>query len=123
MIDTTAHHGDEHHGEHGHVSSVGQLVGIFAVLMALTFLTVAATWIDLGPANVWIALFVAAVKAGVVAMWYMHLKYDNPFFGQILIASMFFLALFIGISLMDTFEYRPKIQAQDTADVQRLTVP
>jgi len=107
---------DHHEAEHAHVTSISTLLGVFAMLMALTLVTVAATWIDLGPFNVWVAVLIAAVKGAVVALWYMHVKYDNPFFGQVLIASIFFVALFIGIALLDTYEYRPTIEAEDAAN-------
>ena len=105
-----------HESHDSHVMPIRVLVGVYLALMALTFLTVAATWIDLGPFNVWVAILIAAAKAGAVALWYMHLKYDNPFFGQVLIASIFFVALFIGIAMMDSYEYRPNIEAEDAAD-------
>lgn len=106
-------HGVDDH--HPHVSPISILLGVYAVLIFLTALTVAVTWVDLGPANIWIALGVAVVKAGVVAMFYMHLKYENPFFGQVLIASIFFVALFIGVAMLDSREYKPTINAADEA--------
>ncbi|MBL4702431.1 MAG: cytochrome C oxidase subunit IV family protein [Phycisphaeraceae bacterium] len=100
------HHEEEHHE---HVSSIAQLLGIFALLIFFTFLTVAVTWVDLGPFNVWIAILIAAIKVTIVAMFYMHLKYENQFFGQILITSIFFATVMIGIILMDTRAYLPDV--------------
>jgi len=106
-------HGVDDH--HPHVSSIPILVGVYALLIFLTALTVAVTWVDLGPLNIWVALGVAVVKAGFVAMYYMHLKYENPFFGQVLIASIFFVALFIGVALLDSREYKDAVSAADEA--------
>lgn len=90
---------------HAHVVPPRILIGVFVALMVLTFLTVAATWVELGPANIWLALGIAVIKAGLVAMYFMHLRWDSPFNGVILISAMFFVALFIGIALLDSREY------------------
>jgi len=103
-----ATHEDHDHGI-GHITPVSLLISIFTLLIVLTVLTVAVTYVDLGPANIWIALGVAVVKAGLVAMYFMHLRYDSPFNGLILISAFLFLAVFIGISLMDTGEYQPDL--------------
>lgn len=102
------HHDDEHHE---HVSSIPLLLGIYVILLFFTFLTIAVTWVDLGSFNVWVALIVAAIKVSLVAAYYMHLKYENQFFGQILIASIFFVSVMIGIILMDTRAYHEDVQA------------
>jgi cytochrome c oxidase subunit 4 len=100
-------HEDHGHGI-GHITPVSLLLGVFAALIALTVLTVAVTYVDLGDANIWIALGVAVVKGGLVALYFMHLRYDSPFHGLILVSAFLFLAVFIGISLMDTGEYMPE---------------
>ncbi len=98
-------HGDQAHAIHAVPMSI--LVGTLVVLLVLTFLTVAATWIDLGPLNVWLALGIAVLKAGVVALFFMHLYWDKLFNGIVLIASLFFVALFMGIAILDSREYQP----------------
>jgi cytochrome c oxidase subunit 4 len=109
---------EEHDQEHEHVSSIPLLLGIYVLLLFFTFLTVAVTWVDLGPMNVWIAMIVAAVKVSLVAAFYMHLKYENQFFGQILIGSIFFASVMIGIILMDTRQYHVDIEAAAPAATQ-----
>ena len=113
---TAQHHDDDHHE---HVSSIPLLIGIYVILLFFTFLTIAVTWVDLGPFNVWIALFVAAIKVSLVAAFYMHLKYENQFFGQILIASIFFVSVMIGIILMDSRAYH--VDVEDAAPVSTQT--
>ena len=102
-----AHTHDDHDHGLGHISPVWMLLLIFALLIFLTFVTVAVTYIDLGDANIWIALAVAVVKGALVALYFMHLRYDSPFNGLVLVGAFLFLAIFIGISLMDTAEYKP----------------
>jgi cytochrome c oxidase subunit 4 len=90
-----------------HPVPLGILVTTFGALLVLTLITVAATWVDLGAFNIWLALFIAVVKVSLVALYFMHLRWDSPFNAIILIASLFFVAVFIGITVLDTKEYKP----------------
>lgn len=83
------------------------LVAVFLALIGLTFLTVAATWIDLGALNLWIAMAIATAKASLVALFFMHLIYDRPFNSIVLIGALFFVMLFVSLALMDTIAYSP----------------
>jgi cytochrome c oxidase subunit 4 len=82
------------------------LLSVFGALMVLTGLTVAATWIDIGSWNIWLALAIAVIKGSLVAMYFMHLRWDSPFNGIVLIASLFFVALFVGTVVLDSREYK-----------------
>ena len=101
---------DPHAASHVHVVSPLILLGVFGALLVLTVLTVLAIKVDLGQANIWIALGIAVVKAALVAMYFMHLRWDSPFNGIILIASLVFVAIFIGIAILDSKEYQPNLQ-------------
>lgn len=110
MDTTTTQH--DHDGSHGHSGlahpvPMGILLATFGGLMVLTFITVAATWVDLGSFNIWLALFIAVIKASLVGLYFMHLRWDSPFNSIVLIASLFFVAIFIGIAVLDSKEYRP----------------
>ena len=61
---------------------------------------------ELGNFNVWLALAIALVKAGVVALYFMHLRWDSPFNALTLIAALFFVMIFIGITVLDSKEYK-----------------
>ena len=99
------------HSEHGlaHVVPLPVLAAVFAALAVLTFADVAATWFDWGEFNLWIALGIATVKAALVALYFMHLRYDHPFNGLIFVAGLLFLALFLAMTLLDTAQYQPDI--------------
>jgi len=92
-----------------HVVDAKVLVGVWLALMFLTFVTVAATWVDLGGLNVWLALGIATVKATLVALYFMHLRYDKPFNGLILVTALVFLMLFIGMVTLDSGQYQRDI--------------
>ena len=101
------------HGEFEHLAhpvSVKFMVGILMALFFLTFITVAVSHIDVGRAgNLFIALFIASIKAVLVALFFMHLRWDKPFNGVILVGSFAFLILFIALALLDTGEYQHEI--------------
>ncbi len=92
-----------------HVMPVKALVAVWAALVVLTVVTVGATWFDLGSGNLWLAMAIATVKASLVALYFMHLRYDRPINGIVLITALLFVALFVGIALTDTEAYNPEI--------------
>jgi cytochrome c oxidase subunit 4 len=74
---------------------------VFAALMVLTATTTAISFLDLGPWNTVVALGIAFVKATLVVLFFMHVKY-SPRLTQVTIAGgLFWLAILIGITLSD----------------------
>ncbi len=94
-----------------HVMPVPTLLAVFLVLMVLTVLTVMATWVDLGGWNLAIAMGIATIKASLVALYFMHLRYDHPFNALLFVVALAFLATFIALTLIDTLEYQPDVNA------------
>ena len=103
----------------GHIVPIRVLLTVCIALLVLTFVTVAATRVDLGGLNIWLALAIATVKASLVALYFMHLRYDHPFHGLILIAALVFVMLFVSLALLDTFHYQADINWQDAPALQR----
>jgi cytochrome c oxidase subunit IV len=101
-----AHGGHGHgHGGKDHVPHVLPLwiyIATWVTLMVLTVVTVLASYVDLGAANLAIALLIATAKATVVAMMFMHLRYDHKFHAIIFSFSIIFLAIFISFTMFDT---------------------
>lgn len=92
-----------------HVVPLRTLLAVWAALVVLTVVTVAVTYVDLGPLNLAVALLIATVKASLVALYFMHLRWDRPFNALVLIGALAFVALFIGIALIDTTAYHPNL--------------
>lgn len=95
---TTGYHGDHH----PHVLPLSVYFGIFFTLLVLTGITVGVSRIDLGSANLLIAMAVATVKALCVALVFMHLLFDKKFNAIVFSSSVIFLAIFIGFTMADT---------------------
>ena len=86
------------------------LVAVLLGLLILTWLTVAASGReDLRQVAVWVALIIATIKASLVGLYFMHLRYESPFYATILVCALLFVAIFIGLALMDTGEYQPSV--------------
>ncbi|MBL8879422.1 MAG: cytochrome C oxidase subunit IV family protein, partial [Phycisphaerales bacterium] len=103
---THAKAGNGHGHGVGHIVPTSLLAGVLVVLLFLTWITYAATLINFGPLNIWIALLIATVKASLVGLYFMHLRWDKPFNGVILIGSLVFVMLFVSLSLTDTAAYK-----------------
>ena len=108
MANTAAHH-DEHDEHHGisHVASTKVLLGTGGSLLFLTIITVAATKVDFGASlNLAIAMFIAVIKATLVVLFFMHLKYDKVFHSVVFVSAILAAALFVGFTLMDSGQYQ-----------------
>ncbi|MEY4065481.1 MAG: hypothetical protein RIR26_1689 [Pseudomonadota bacterium] len=92
------------HGNEPHVLPLKTYFGVFGALLVLTILTVVVSVIGLPqPAAIIVAMVVAVIKASLVVLWFMHLKYDDRFYSLIFIISLFFLVLFFVFTSMDVF--------------------
>lgn len=82
----------------------------WGTLLVLTVVTVGASYVNLGhTGNLIVALFIATIKASVVALIFMHLKWDHKFHSIIFFSSLLFLAVFIGITMSDT-QFRGELE-------------
>lgn len=106
---------------HVHAVPVSLLLTIFGALLVLTIITVAVTYVDLGKMNIVVALAVAVVKAALVALYFMHLRWDSPFNAICLIAALFFVSLFIGIAILDSKEYKSNYYRPSSGQVMIVT--
>ena len=72
-----------------------------AALLVLLGLTVVAGCLPLGSAKPFVTLLIAAVKAGLVATIFMHLRVDRPVTRLFAVAGLAWLAILIGLTLID----------------------
>src|SRR5277367_4998443 len=94
-------HGADDGAVHVHIASNRFYIGIFAALIFLTFMTVKVSYYDFGAANIVIAMLIATMKASLVAMFFMHLRYDKLFNTLAFLAAFLFLAIFILLTYDD----------------------
>ena len=97
-MDAHAHHADL---GHEHVTPLSVYLGIFGALMVLTIITVAVAWIDLGSLNIMVALGVAVVKATLVVLYFMHVKYSSKLTWIVIGSGIFWLAILLSLTMAD----------------------
>lgn len=88
--------------EKAHGTGYGIYVAVWAGLLVLTGATVAVSYFDLGLLNVVVALLIASAKASLVALFFMHLKFESRMVWTFALVPIFFLALIVGGTLSDT---------------------
>ena len=83
---------------------------VLSCLLVLTALTVYSASVDLSyvfkSMNIVVAMVIASIKATLVGLYFMHLKYDRRLNKLVYASSFLFLAIFILITASDVF-FRP----------------
>jgi cytochrome c oxidase subunit IV len=128
MTTETATHSADSHADNSpaHVVSPLLLIAVFGGLILLTILTVTVSYaessmrIHLGWLSIWVALGIAVVKASLVALYFMHLRWDSPFNGAILIIALIFVVTFIGFAVLDTGQYHNQLTPPSSGKVMDL---
>lgn len=95
------------HNRLAHVMPLPMLVGVFGALVGLTFLTTYLADAGLGKWDLFVGMIIASTKSILVGLFFMHLKYDRIFNAVVFILGLLFVALFIGIVMLDVDAYQP----------------
>ena len=85
----------------GHVVPLRIYFLVFAALMVGTALTVMAARVDLGPLNIAVALAIASVKAALVVLYFMHMRYSHRLNWIFAGAAVLWLFLLVGVTMAD----------------------
>lgn len=84
-----------------HVVSPKIYVSVFLALMFFTVLTVVVAYYDLGRANVFIALTIAVIKATLVVLFFMHVRWSSRLTMVFVLAGLFWLVIMVTLTLSD----------------------
>ncbi len=74
---------------------------VFATLMVLTAVTVAVAYIDLGPINAVAAIVIACIKATIVVLYFMHVKFGTRLVRLTVIAGLYWMGILLTLTLSD----------------------
>jgi len=74
---------------------------VLAALLLLTAATCAISFIDMGKLNAVVALVIAFVKASLVALIFMHLRYSRRLMRIVALAGLFWLGILISLTMGD----------------------
>ena len=84
-----------------HIVSPKIYFAIFAALMIGTALTVWAAFQNFHQFNIVIALGIATIKATLVILYFMHARYSPKRTQLVIVCSVFWLAIMLGLTLSD----------------------
>ncbi len=111
------------HADHGHhITPQSLLIKVFVALIVLTVVTVITSRLDLGGLNVPLAMLIASVKAMLVVVVFMALKWDNRVNALVIGMSVVFVAIFLVFTLFDT-AFRgdlSNVDSQTIMDAERM---
>lgn len=74
---------------------------IFGALMVLTVLTVGIAFVDLGFLNTFVAVTIAVVKALLVLLYFMHVKYSSKLTMVFAGAGFIWLLILVAFTMSD----------------------
>jgi cytochrome c oxidase subunit IV len=90
------------HGEHEHhVTPPIVYIVIFATLLVLTALTVGASYVEMGVFNPIIAIAIGVIKATLVVLFFMGVKYSTRLTKLTVGAGLFTFLALISMTLAD----------------------
>lgn len=88
------------HNEH-HIVGPSTYLTIYVTLLILTAVTVGAAFVEMGFLNPIIAVAIAVVKATIVILWFMHMKYQTKLLKLTISAGVFTFLILIAMTLSD----------------------
>ena len=90
---------------------------VFAGLIILTVVTAIVATVDLGPLNIVVALVIAMLKATMVMLFFMHLRWSTRLVHIVAVASLLWLAILISLTLSDyrTRHWTPSPQTWESS--------
>jgi cytochrome c oxidase subunit IV len=74
---------------------------VFAALMVFTAITVGVAFLDLGPLNTLVALAIAIIKATLVVLFFMHVKYSTRLTWAVVAGGVFWLGILMALTVTD----------------------
>jgi cytochrome c oxidase subunit 4 len=84
-----------------HVVPVRVYLAVFTALLVLTGVTTAIAFVDLGPMNVVLMLAIAVIKATLVVLYFMHVRYSSRLTWVVVSGGFVWLAVIILFTMSD----------------------
>jgi cytochrome c oxidase subunit IV len=74
---------------------------VFATLLCLTLITVDVAFYNFGWLNMYIALAIATIKATVIVLYFMHVKFSSRLIWIFAVAGLFWLVILFTLTFGD----------------------
>jgi cytochrome c oxidase subunit 4 len=85
----------QNHSYHPHVMSVQTNIVIFVALLVLLILTVGAAYLDLGMLAVPVAVAIATVKAILILLYFMHVKFGKKLIALFAVGAAYWIVILL----------------------------
>lgn len=82
---------------------------IGGALLCLTLLTYVAALFDLGIGNLIVALLIAAVKASLIILYFMHARYSNKLVLIVILGALLWFGILFVLTMSDYVTRYPAI--------------
>jgi cytochrome c oxidase subunit 4 len=89
------------HDSLNHIVSPRIYIIVGTILLILTGVTVWASFLEMGVFNPIVALFIACVKATIVVLFFMHVKYSSKLTKLTVFSGLFTFGVLIALTLSD----------------------
>lgn len=76
-------------------------LAVFVALLVLTYLTYSISQVDLGAFNITAALSIAVIKALLVALYFMHLRFSPWLEWVVFGGGLYWLGILIALTMSD----------------------
>ena len=84
-----------------HAVPYGLYVAVWAALIVLTAVTLGVSYVDLANVGILTALLIAIVKASLVLLYFMHLRYESRLYFVMLLVVLVTYVVFLGLTFSD----------------------
>jgi cytochrome c oxidase subunit 4 len=84
-----------------HIAEKKTYFTVYVALMVLLFLTVGAAYINLGPLNFPVTMVIAVIKAVMIVLIFMHVRWSDHLTWIFSSAAFLWLAILIALTLND----------------------
>ncbi len=108
-----------------HVIPKTTYFAIFGALLVLTALTTGVAYINLGPWNTVVALVIACLKATLVLLFFMHLRWSTQLNRVVFLSALLWLVILIGITSIDFLsrKWTPMADTWESSTLQPAAPP
>jgi cytochrome c oxidase subunit 4 len=89
------------HTEHNHITPYRVFFTVWVGLIVLTFITVGVSELALGKLSTFTAVFIASIKASLVLLYFMHMRFENRVIQIIAAVTVITFAVFIFLTFAD----------------------
>src|SRR5277367_3257025 len=98
MVDHSSH-ATSHPTPAPHIMSLANYYAVFAALIVLTVLTVALSFVEMHLWHVYLGMAIAATKAALVILFFMHVMHSHRLIWSVVIAAMLWLGILVVLTL------------------------